>query len=180
MGIRFGTLRHAPLALVTTLLLITATIPSRAQVSGGERIFENLRMGLFSPPTVTLRGVSGGAIPLRGFVERDSTDTGLCAGFIDTQPDHLLTLDQFFDFLSLEILSPEDTTLLVQGPGGSWCNDDYAGHDPAILGAWLPGTYQIWVGSYRQDRYHPYLLRISRDPDAPDLRERETDQLPNN
>lgn len=57
--------------------------------------------------------------------------------------------------------SPKDTTIIVRGPGGIWCNDDFKGKNPGIAGQWLPGTYSIWVGSYDQTKYHPYVLRIT-------------------
>jgi hypothetical protein len=53
---------------------------------------------------------------------------------------------------------------VVRGPGGTWCNDDYTNMNPGIAGQWLSGTYQIWVGSYQEDQYYPYVIRISETP----------------
>jgi len=50
----------------------------------------------------------------------------------------------------------------VRGPGGSWCNDDYEGKNPGIVGQWLSGTYDIWVGSPQKNKYIPYIIRISQ------------------
>jgi hypothetical protein len=57
--------------------------------------------------------------------------------------------------------SPQDTTILISGPGGTWCNDDFEGKNPGIAGQWLAGTYKVWVGSYDKNNYHPYIIRIS-------------------
>jgi hypothetical protein len=49
----------------------------------------------------------------------------------------------------------------VKGPGGTWCNDDFDGKNPGIVGEWLPGTYQIWIGSYKENESLPYTLKIT-------------------
>ena len=66
---------------------------------------------------------------------------------------------EFFDYLSLQVESPEDTVLVVRGPGGSWCNDDVLGFNPGLAGEWFSGTYDVWVGSYNEETYHPYIIR---------------------
>jgi hypothetical protein len=83
-------------------------------------------------------------------------------GYVDQQPDHTIVLTEFFDYLRLEVQSPENTTLVVRGPGGVWCNDTYNGQNPGIAGQWFSGTYQVWVGSGTPDTYHPYVIRISQ------------------
>jgi hypothetical protein len=116
----------------------------------------------FNPDPGLLEGVSGGSIEAREITQQIETPTGPCLGFIDRQPDHQMTLTAFFNYLSVVIESQEDTTLIITGPGGIWCNDDYKGKNPGIAGQWQPGTYKIWVGSYKKDLYSPYLLRISQ------------------
>jgi len=125
-------------------------------------IFENISLNPgFRPDPQSLRGISGGEISARVTADRIDTATGPCVGFIDRQPDHVLTLTEFFDYLSMEVESPGDTTLVVIGPGGTWCNDDLQGKNPAMIGRWLAGNYQIWVGSYERNKFHPYVLRLS-------------------
>ena len=51
--------------------------------------------------------------------------------------------------------------MIIKGPGGTWCNDDFDGKDAGIVGEWLAGTYQIWVGSYEKGKYLPYTLKIT-------------------
>ncbi|MDM9383184.1 hypothetical protein QUB80_21040 [Chlorogloeopsis sp. ULAP01] len=125
-------------------------------------IFADVTIGLkFSPDPMTVRGMSGGSLPGNQVVNKTETSTGPCAGFIDEKPDHILKLTSKFDYLKLQVESPEDTTLIVSGPGGIWCNDDFESKNPGILGEWLPGTYQVWVGSYQKDKYFPYSLQIT-------------------
>lgn len=143
--------------------LSQATSPLDAIAQTAPPIFESTTVSpLFVPDPVILRGISGGSVPARGMSEREETATGPCVGFVDGPPDHVLTLTNFFDFLSVEVQSPDDTTLVVKGPGGSWCNDDISGRNPAIAGQWQAGSYFIWVGSYQKDEYYPYIMRVTQ------------------
>lgn len=128
-------------------------------------IFENVTLAPnFSPDPLTVRGLSGGSVPGKDVAGRSETVNGPCAGFVDAQPDHTLVLTGFFNYLSLQVQSPEDTIIIVRGPGGTWCNDDIAGKNPGIAGQWLAGTYSVWVGSYKQTEFPPYILQISKTP----------------
>lgn len=130
--------------------------------SNPRTIFENVRLSpQFTPDPTIVRGISGGDRPASELAEQTNTATGPCVGFVDEQPDHTMELTQFFNYLSLQVQSPQDTTLVVRGPGGTWCNDDYEDMNPAIAGQWLSGTYHIWVGSYANNQYSPYVIRIS-------------------
>lgn len=125
-------------------------------------IFENVTIRpRFSPDPMVIRGISGGSIPADRIAGRVETPTGPCVGFTDREPDHTLELKAFFNYLSLQVQSPEDTTLIIKGPGGTWCNDESAGKNPGIAGQWQRGKYRVWVGSYRANEYHPYLMRIT-------------------
>jgi hypothetical protein len=138
-----------------------------AQSAPAHTIFEDVTLGPnFSPDPTTVRGISGGPQLASDAAGRMETATGPCAGYVDVEPDHTMVLTEFFDYLSLQIQSPADTTLVVRGPGGSWCNDDYTDQNPGIAGQWFSGTYHIWIGSYEVDSYHPYVIRISasREP----------------
>ncbi|MEM9216592.1 MAG: hypothetical protein AAGD25_19870 [Cyanobacteria bacterium P01_F01_bin.150] len=128
----------------------------------GGQIFEDavLSPGAITSP-VTLRGISGGPLTASRVAGRTDTATGICTGFVDQKPDHRLELTEFFDYLSLQVESPEDTVLVVRGPGGSWCNDDVMGFNPGLAGEWFSGVYDVWVGSYNEQTYHPYVIRLS-------------------
>ena len=135
-----------------------------AQKIQGREMFGNLTISpsdLRTPQT--LYGISGGAQTMQSLSNQKQTETGECIGFVDTEPDHRLTLTQNFQYLRLQIKSSGDTVLLVKGPGGTWCNDDVRDRNPIIAGEWLSGTYSIWVGSYEQNASFPYLLEITGD-----------------
>lgn len=145
--------------VVSGLISITS---AKAQSNQPQPIFENVRIGSkFAPDPLIIRGISGGSVPARSVAGRGETPTGACVGYVDEQPDHTVELTSFFNYLSLQVQSPEDTTLIVRGPGGSWCNDDAQGKNPGIAGQWQPGTYRVWIGSYEKDQYHPYVIRMS-------------------
>ncbi|PPS44120.1 hypothetical protein [Chroococcidiopsis sp. TS-821] len=127
-------------------------------------LFENVTIERdFSSP-LTLRGISGGSVPAQKVAGRSETVNGPCVGFVDVEPDHTLVLKDFFKYLRLQIQSPQDTTIIVRGPGGTWCNDDAEGKNPGIGGEWLAGSYDVWVGSFERDKYYPYILRITQEP----------------
>jgi len=146
--------------MIASSLLIDALIP--AEPAQSQNIFENVTIKPnFSPDPMMIRGISGGAVPAKQVAGRGETPTGPCVGFVDEAPDHVIKLTAFFNYLSLVVESPQDTTIVISGPGGTWCNDDFQAKNPGIAGQWLAGTYNIWVGSYDKDKYYPYIIRIS-------------------
>ncbi len=114
-----------------------------------------------SKDPLTVRGMSGGTIEGKNISNRKDTPTGACTGYMDREPDHNLRLQNKFDYMKLVIESPQDTTLIIKGPGGTWCNDEFEGKNPGIVGEWLEGNYQVWVGSYKKEDYFPYTLKIT-------------------
>lgn len=153
------------LVKVGTIALLSCSsslIFSPPALSQSQPIFENITLSPgFRPDPESLRGISGGEVAARTISERIETSTGPCVGFVDRQPDHIISLTESFDYLSVEVESPEDTTLIISGPGGTWCNDDLQGKNPAIIGQWLAGNYRIWVGSYQRNKFHPYVVRLT-------------------
>jgi hypothetical protein len=135
-------------------------LPSEATAQSTSFPRETLLIQGFSPNPVELAGSSGSQFPADRVIARANTPTGRCLGYINSLPNHVLTLEVFFDYLSVAVDSAQDTTMIVQGPGGIWCSDDVQGHNPAIEGQWQPGTYQIWVGSYFQEKPADYRLLI--------------------
>lgn len=147
-------------AIVTTAIGLGIYHPVEAQPA--PPIFENVTIDTnFSPNPLTVRGISGGSVAGKEVAGRTETANGACTGFVDQQPDHTIVLKDFFKYLSLQVQSPEDTNIIVRGPGGTWCNDDSQGKNPGIAGEWLAGTYNVWVGSFDQTKTNPYILRIS-------------------
>ncbi len=147
---------------IGTALTLSGALVSLPGLSQTAPIFERVTLRpKFSPDPMIIRGISGGDLPAKTITKRESTDTGPCSGFIDREPDHVLTLSSFFNYLSLQVKSSEDTTLVIMGPGGMWCNDDYQGKNPGIAGQWLAGRYRVWVGSYAQKKYIPYVIQLT-------------------
>lgn len=110
---------------------------------------------------LTVRGMSGGTISAKKIAGRTDTPTGACTGYMDREPDHTLRLKSKFDYMKLVVESPEDTTLVIKGPGGTWCNDEFENKNPGIVGEWLSGNYKVWIGSYKKEHYLPYTLKIT-------------------
>lgn len=144
--------------------------PEKPEISTGKkasfvRMFEDIAIAPnFSPKAIELRGISGGTVETQKTSGRKSTETGDCIGFIDSAPDHKITLTKPFRYLKLQVKSSGDTILLVRGPGGSWCSDDVSDRNPEISGDWLEGTYEVWVGSYEENTSFPYLLQVTETP----------------
>ncbi|MBK1987522.1 hypothetical protein A0J48_008225 [Sphaerospermopsis aphanizomenoides BCCUSP55] len=151
------------LSLIIVTLLITTVIPDLADAKKVPPIFGDITIGnKFSPDPLEVRGMSGGSVPASKVNGGNETPTGPCSGFVDQAPDHILKLTSKFDYLKLQVDSPADTTIMIKGKSGNWCNDDFDGKNPGIVGEWLQGTYQIWVGSYEKGKYLPYTLKITQ------------------
>jgi hypothetical protein len=109
---------------------------------------------------LTIAGTSGGNVKVQKIARTENTATGYCDGYVNTRPNHLLKLESFFEFLRLEIQSSADTTILVEGTNGVWCNDDAGSANPMIEGQWQTGLYKVWVGSYQPNTSHSYQIKI--------------------
>ena len=145
------------LGIVSTILSCTLQNFSWAQPVSTRITLEDR----VKPDPIIVRGMSGGEIKAAERVRTEGTTTGFCNGFVGTQPNHLLILSNFFEYLKIEVKSQTDTTIIVEGPGGVWCNDDFDDTNPAIEGQWQPGKYKIWVGSYQEDGNNQYKIKIT-------------------
>ena len=106
----------------------------------------NLAPG-FSPALITATGSAD------GITDASSLDAN-CRGQIPIVPQHVLNVTAAIPNLTLLVDAPEpaDTTLVVRTPTGAYlCNDDATGYNPAISGAFAPGTYEVFVGAYSSD-----------------------------
>jgi hypothetical protein len=159
--------RSQPLRTPTT---VDISRPDKTEITSSKktsyvRLFEDIAIApRFTPKVIELRGISGGDVETQKTSGRKSTETGDCIGFIDTDPDHKITLTKPFNYLKLQVKSSGDTVMLIRGPGGSWCSDDVSDRNPEISGDWLTGTYEIWVGSYEKNASSPYLLQVTEQP----------------
>ena len=109
---------------------------------------------------LTFEGISGGTLTAIEITKIENTATGYCDGFVDRQPNHILKLNAFFDYLRIEVESTADTTIAIAGPGGVWCNDDSDNTNPIVEGQWQPGVYKVWIGSYQADSNNNYRIKI--------------------
>lgn len=114
----------------------------------------------FTPNPTVLEGQGGGDRRAAEVVNTATSSTGPCLGYISTAPHQEVTLANNFSNLEMRVASDLDTTLVISGPGGVWCNDDSGSKNPAIRGAWLPGQYQVWVGAYTAGETPDYELII--------------------
>jgi hypothetical protein len=150
--------------VLTTGMIILWTTGGFNQVANAQpasQIFGDVTIQHpFSPDPLTVTGMSGGSIPGNQIAGTETTPTGPCKGFMDEVPDHTLKLVSKFEYLKLVVNSPADTTMIIKGPGGTWCNDDLDDKNPGVVGEWLRGTYQIWIGSYKENDSLPYTLKI--------------------
>jgi len=122
----------------------------------------NLAPG-FTPSMMTATGSAD------GITNASSLDAN-CHGQIPIVPQHVLNVTAAIPNLTLLVHAPEpaDTTLVVRTPTGTYlCNDDTTGYDPAISGAFAPGTYEVFVGAYSSDsRGIAYQLGVTEQQGA--------------
>ncbi|MFA4952452.1 peptidase S1 [Brevundimonas sp.] len=132
------------IALVAALATLVAG-PVAAQNAGLTANYGeiSLRSGFTPDPyrvQVTAGGsVNGGALP------------GSCTGMISEAPDFEVSYSAGSLPLVFRTLSSSDTTLIINGPDGSWsCDDDSYGDGDAEVRFNRPqsGTYDVWIGTF--------------------------------
>lgn len=96
--------------------------------------------------------------------QHGATETGPCRGWVSGEPNHVFTFTGEFSQLIMRVSSNADTTLLVEGPRGTLCNDDSFGLDPSIGGTWPAGTYTVYVGSFDYGATPQYTLSLLELP----------------
>ncbi|WP_417490509.1 peptidase S1 [Maricaulis sp.] len=112
----------------------------------------------FLPDPHQAQLVAGGTI--------DASSLGSnCVGMIANAPDYRLQYGEGGSQLFIGVTSSADTTLVVNGPDGSWyCNDDTDGLNPLVGGAGpMAGQYDIWVGTYGSDTAQATLFITEYD-----------------
>jgi hypothetical protein len=116
-----------------------------------------LRTG-FTPDPHVVAVRSGGDINAQSL-------SSSCAGFISSAPDVRLHFSAGSLPLIISVNSSADTTLVVNGPDGSWyCSDDEGvnGLNPMVrFNNASSGRYEIWVGTYGNASLQPAQLHIS-------------------
>jgi hypothetical protein len=101
-------------------------------------------------PPVVLNGKSGGS-------------TSSNCGNIPSKPSQVIEVKESLPRLRLTVESTGKPTLLVNGPGGSFCvmSDNYSGTKPEMSGYWQPGIYLVYIGESSPTQ-HNYKLSISQ------------------
>ena len=136
-----------------------AAAPATAQDYNADPNFGtvNLTSG-FTPDPQVIAVRSGGEI-------NASTVSQSCAGFISNAPDVRLNYTAGSLPLIISVAADADTTLVVNGPDGSWyCDDDTGVHglNPMVrFNSPKSGRYDIWVGTYGNASLQPAQLHIS-------------------
>ena len=117
----------------------------------------NLSAG-FRPDPQVVNLQSGGSRNAQGL-------SSSCRGFIADAPDVRVNYQAGGYQLMISADSSADTTLVVNGPDGSWYCDDDGGNNglnPLIrFNSPQSGQYDIWVGTYGNASLQPAQLYIS-------------------
>ena len=112
----------------------------------------------FTPDPYVVRLQSGGSIDTARLNNN-------CRGFITDAPDVRLNYEAGSLPLYISVNSSADTTLVINGPDGSWyCDDDGGtrGLNPSIrFETPQSGRYEIWVGTYGSSELRNAQLNIS-------------------
>ncbi|WP_058835905.1 hypothetical protein [Luteimonas abyssi] len=108
----------------------------------------------FTPDPQTAGGLTGGTGQASRFGQQ-------CTGSISGTPDHRIRVTSALG-LRLSVSSDTDSTLVLVGPSGVFCDDDGAGQLDARIDAQLiPGDYQVYVGHIgRQGNYRLSLTEL--------------------
>jgi hypothetical protein len=136
-----------------------AAAPAAAQDYNADPNFGTLNLASgFTPDPQVVAVRSGGEI-------NAATISQSCQGFISNAPDVRLNYTAGSLPLIISVAADADTTLVVNGPDGSWyCDDDGGenGLNPMVrFNAPASGQYDIWIGTYGNASLQPAQLNIS-------------------
>ena len=151
------------IAFVAAASVLLAPGVSLAQKSGAKPDFTlepnygsvRLETG-FTPDPWTKSILAGGSIPA-------SAAKSGCEGKVSAAPDLQLNYTAGDLDLTISAVASEDTTLLINTPGGRWyCDDDGGGKFNPLVTISDPesGRYDIWLGTYN-DNMVQSTLQIS-------------------
>jgi len=145
-------------AITLVAALCVALVSSESWAQGG-----TYGGGVIAPgsPPLTLAGTSGGPRQARSM-------GGNCRGTIAVRPDHVINVVTPMQ-VRFEVLNAGgDTTMVVVGPSGVFCDDDSGnGLNPRVIQQLMPGQYQVYIGTYAGRNLYPYTLQVSGMGGAP-------------
>lgn len=137
-------------ALMSSAALVLSAGAAAAQKGGGVNTAAQASYGSeylssgFTPDPYRVDMYSGGSVDA-------STIAGGCTGMVAAQPDFELTYTAGSMPLIFGVTSDFDTTLVINGPDGTWyCDDDSGeGTDPVMrIPNPLSGVYDVFVGAF--------------------------------
>lgn len=134
------------IAAVAASAAIAAAGAASAQDTSATPVSGRVTLNAGFTPDPFERSVSPG-----GSIEASEAVNSRCRGFISNAADFELTYNAGDWPLTITVRSDSDTTLVVNGPDGSWyCDDDGGdGTNPLLrFGKPSSGVYDIWVGTY--------------------------------
>ncbi|MDB9527437.1 hypothetical protein PN498_15670 [Oscillatoria sp. CS-180] len=157
---QLNSMLRRPLSILGGMAMLLGASSALAQSAN----FEGITLSAYPPAGASVDGSIVGSFSLSSIANSDSQGN-LCAGFADTNPDHILTLESDFPTLTVTVDSGEDTTLLIQGPTDNAirCGQDISrsNMDARISGQnWPAGTYRVWVGAHNQGQRFNYTLTV--------------------
>jgi hypothetical protein len=109
---------------------------------GGSARYESFTLGAgFLPDPQYGNGQTGGSASASAYGPG-------CVGNISSSPDHVINVTSTVN-LRVFTESEVDSTLVITGPGGTFCDDDSNGNlDAQINAVFTPGTYNVFVGNF--------------------------------
>lgn len=132
-------------AVATALFLFVAPASAQDWTASPNYGSVNLTTG-FQPDPYFINLTAGGSIDV------SRTLGGSCRGFVTSAPDFDLYFTGGSNLpLAISVTSSSDTTLVINGPNGTWYCDDDSGNglNPSIVFNYpQSGLYDIWVGTY--------------------------------
>lgn len=90
------------------------------------------------------------------------------AGQVPKDPQHTFRVEELTAIEFRVQGEDDDLSLVIEGPGGPYCNDDYDGLDAGMQLELQPGEYSVYVGTYSDEPLDPtpaYTFVIS-DPEG--------------
>lgn len=141
---------HVALTAGAVLVLSAGTVLASPQKGGGVNTAAQASYGSqylssgFTPDPYRVDMYSGGSVDA-------TTIAGGCVGMVATQPDFELTYDAGSLPLIFGVTSDFDTTLVINGPDGTWyCDDDSGDGTNPVMRIPNPqsGVYDVFVGAF--------------------------------
>ncbi len=144
--------------LIAAVCALAFAAPAMAQDFNATPNYGELHLAPGFTPDPALISMRAG-----GDIDSSSHFKG-CNGFVTNAPDIRLYWDGTGSLqLKISAVSNADTTLIVNGPNGTFFCDDDSGDDlnPSLTLGSAAGRYEIWVGTVSRGDSKPAVVSIS-------------------